>query len=160
MQVMVFIGSDSDLDIVQDGLDILREFGVTHSLEVTSAHRSPERTIKLVRQAEEDGADIFIAIAGKAAHLAGVLAAHTILPVIGIPVSSSPLQGIDALLSTAQMPAGVPVATMALDRAGARNAAILAAQIIALSDPDVRARLEAHREAMARAVLEDAANQE
>ena len=149
MQVTVFIGSDSDLDIVQEGLDILREFGVTHSLEVTSAHRSPERTIKLVRQAEEEGTDIFIAVAGKAAHLAGVVAAHTVRPVIGVPVESGGLGGLDALLSTVQMPKGVPVAGMGVGKTGAANAALLAVQILGLKDKALLDKFKDYKKRMA-----------
>ncbi len=149
MQVMVFIGSDSDYDIVADALEIFREFGVTHALEVTSAHRSPERTVKLVRQAEDDGAEIFIAVAGKAAHLAGVVAAHTTRPVIGVPVESGGLGGLDALLSTVQMPKGVPVAGMGLGKAGASNAALLAVQILGLKDNGLRTKLAEYKKKMA-----------
>ncbi|MCJ7611292.1 MAG: 5-(carboxyamino)imidazole ribonucleotide mutase [Candidatus Aminicenantes bacterium] len=149
MQVMVFIGSDSDYDIIADALEIFREFGVTHALEVTSAHRSPERTVKLVRQAEDDGAEIFIAVAGKAAHLAGVVAAHTIRPVIGVPVESGGLGGLDALLSTVQMPKGVPVAGMGLGKAGASNAALLAVQILCLKDNGLRTKLAEYKKKMA-----------
>jgi phosphoribosylaminoimidazole carboxylase PurE protein len=149
MQVMVFIGSDSDYDIVADALEIFREFGVTHALEVTSAHRSPERTVKLVRQAEDDGAEIFIAVAGKAAHLAGVVAAHTTRPVIGVPVESGGLGGLDALLSTVQMPKGVPVAGMGLGKAGASNAALLAVQILGLKDNSLRTKLAEYKKKMA-----------
>lgn len=149
MQVMIFIGSDSDYDIVKEGLDILREFGVTHSLEVTSAHRSPERTLNLVRKAVDDGARVFIAVAGKAAHLAGVVASHTARPVIGVPVDSGGLGGLDALLSTAQMPKGVPVAAMGLGKTGAANAALLAIQILSLHDQGLEQKLKEYRMKMA-----------
>ncbi len=148
MQVAVFIGSDSDYDIIKDALDILRDFGVTHALEVTSAHRSPERTVKLVRQAEDDGADVFIAVAGKAAHLAGVVAAHTIRPVIGVPVESGGLGGLDALLSTVQMPKGVPVAGMGLGKTGGANAALLAVQILSLKDKSLLNKLKDYKKRM------------
>ena len=149
MQVTIFIGSDSDYDIVKDGLDILREFGVAHSLEVTSAHRSPERTRKLVRQAVDDGTRVFIAVAGKAAHLAGVVASHTERPVIGVPVESGGLGGLDALLSTVQMPKGVPVAAMGLGKTGAANAALLAIQILSLHDPGLEQKLKEYKLKMA-----------
>ncbi len=152
--IAVFLGSDSDFDVIRDGLDILKEFGVPFVLEVTSAHRSPERTVRLVREAEAGGAEIFIAVAGKAAHLAGVVAAHTVRPVIGVPVESAALSGMDALLSTVQMPKGIPVATVALGKAGGANAALLAIEILALGDPGLRAKLAAHRKKMAGAVAE------
>ncbi len=154
MQVAIFIGSDSDYEIVKDALDILKDFGVSHSLEVTSAHRSPDRTLKLVKRAEEQGAEVFVAAAGKAAHLAGVVAAHTTRPVIGIPVESGGLGGLDALLSTAQMPKGVPVATMGTGKTGASNAALLAVQIIGLKDKAVAAKLKDHKKKMASQVEE------
>jgi 5-(carboxyamino)imidazole ribonucleotide mutase len=155
MRIMVFIGSDSDFDVVQDGLALLKEFGLTYSLEVTSAHRSPERTLALVRRAEQEGTEIFIAVAGKAAHLAGVVAAHTARPVIGVPVDSGGLGGLDALLSTVQMPKGVPVATMGLGRTGASNAALLAVQILSLKDEALLEKLQAYRRRMG-AQVEDA----
>ena len=147
--VGIFIGSDSDYEIAKEALEILKEFGVTFSLEVSSAHRSPERTVKLVKSFEEKGAEIFIAVAGKAAHLAGVVAAHTVRPVIGVPVSSPTLNGLDALLSTVQMPKGVPVATMGLGKSGAANAAILAIQILSQKEPSLRERLKEYKEKMA-----------
>jgi len=149
MQVTIFIGSDSDYDIIKDGLDILREFGVAHSLEVTSAHRSPERTLTLVRKAVAEGAQVFIAVAGKAAHLAGVVASHTERPVIGVPVESGGLGGLDALLATVQMPKGVPVAAMGLGKTGAANAALLAIQILSLSDKDLERKLKDYKAKMA-----------
>jgi phosphoribosylaminoimidazole carboxylase PurE protein len=149
MQVTIFIGSDSDYDIAKDCLDILREFGVTHSLEVTSAHRSPQRTLDLVRKAVDDGTQVFIAVAGKAAHLAGVVASHTERPVIGVPVESGGLGGLDALLSTVQMPKGVPVAAMGLGKTGAANAALLAVQVLSLGDPALGRKLKEYRAKMA-----------
>jgi len=153
-RVAIFIGSDSDSDVIQEACRVLEDFGVPFSLEVTSAHRSPERTLRLVRQAEEEGAAVFIAAAGKAAHLAGVVAAHTLKPVIGVPVESAALGGLDALLSTVQMPKGVPVSTMGLGKTGAANAAYLAVQVLGLSDPALRDKLARHRESMAAAVEE------
>ena len=149
MNVMIFLGSESDFEVVEDALKIFREFGVSFALEVTSAHRSPDRTLTLVKEAEARGAEIFIAVAGKAAHLAGVVAAHTVRPVIGVPVESSPLAGMDALFSTVQMPKGIPVATMALGRHGGSNAALLAVEILALNDEALRAKLVAYRAKMA-----------
>jgi 5-(carboxyamino)imidazole ribonucleotide mutase len=154
MSVTVFLGSESDFDVIKDGLDILKEFGVPFVLEVTSAHRSPERTLHLVRDAEKRGTSVFIAVAGKAAHLAGVVAAHTIRPVIGVPVESAALAGLDALLSTVQMPKGIPVATVALGKAGGANAAILALEIMALGDAVLKDKLAAHRKKMAAGVAD------
>ncbi len=151
-RVTIFIGSDSDAEIVEEACRVLEEFGISHVLEVTSAHRSPDRTLELIRKAEREGTSVFIAAAGKAAHLAGVVAAHTIRPVIGIPLESPGLGGLDSLLSTVQMPKGVPVATVALGKTGAANAAILAVEILALSDEDLRSRLVRYREQLAAAV--------
>jgi len=147
--VGVLIGSDSDYETAKEALELLKEFGVSFSLEVSSAHRSPERTVKLVKSFEEKGVEVFIAVAGKAAHLAGVVAAHTVRPVIGVPVASPPLNGLDALLSTVQMPKGVPVATMSLGKSGAANAALLAVQILSLTEPSLRERLMKYKENMA-----------
>lgn len=152
MNVMIFLGSESDFEVIEDAAKILKEFGVAFGLEVTSAHRSPERTLKLVREAEGKGVEVFIAVAGKAAHLAGIVAAHTVRPVIGVPVESAALAGMDALLSTAQMPKGVPVATMALGKHGGSNAALLAVEILALRDEGLRRKLLDHRARMAAAV--------
>jgi phosphoribosylaminoimidazole carboxylase PurE protein len=154
MKVAVFIGSESDYDIVKDALETLRQFEVPFLVEVTSAHRSPDRTIQLIKTAEEKGADVFIAVAGKAAHLAGVVAAHTIRPVIGVPVDSQGLNGLDALFSTVQMPKGVPVATMGLGKTGAGNAALLAVEILSLKNPALQDRLKAYRSKMAAQVEE------
>lgn len=149
MKVAVFIGSDSDFEVVKDALDILKEFRISYKLEVTSAHRSPERTVKLIQSCEKDGAEVFIAVAGKAAHLAGIVAAHTVRPVIGVPVESPALNGMDALLSTVQMPKGIPVATMGLGKSGAANAALLAVQILSLGKPSLIEKLKEYREKMA-----------
>ena len=149
MKVAIFIGSDSDYDVIKDALEILKEFEVSFALEVTSAHRSPSRTVELVKSYEKKGVEVFIAVAGKAAHLAGVVASHTILPVIGIPVESSTLGGLDALLSTVQMPKGVPVATMGLGKSGASNAALFAVQILGLKDAALMSRIRNYREKMA-----------
>lgn len=152
MKVMIFLGSESDAGTIEDALKVLKDFDVPFGIEVTSAHRSPERTLRLVRSSEDAGAEVFIAVAGKAAHLAGVVAAHTIKPVIGVPVDSEALAGLDALLSTVQMPKGIPVATMALGKHGGTNAAILAIEILALREPELRTKLVAHRARMAEKV--------
>jgi phosphoribosylaminoimidazole carboxylase PurE protein len=149
MKVVIFIGSDSDYDVVKDAQAILKEFEVSFALEVTSAHRSPARTLKLIKDYEEKGVEVFIAVAGKAAHLAGIVAAHTVKPVIGVPVESSSLDGLDALLSTVQMPKGVPVATMGLGKSGASNSALLAIQILSLNDSSLVKKLKESRERMA-----------
>lgn len=148
MKVAIFIGSDSDFEVAKEALDILKEFQVSHKLEVTSAHRSPGRTVKLIESCEKDGVEVFIAVAGKAAHLAGVVAAHTICPVIGVPVESPALNGLDALLSTVQMPKGIPVATMGLGKSGAANAALLAIQVLGVEEPSLREKLKEYREKM------------
>ncbi len=148
MKVAVFIGSDSDFEVVKDALEIFKEFQVSFALEVTSAHRSPERTARLVKSCEDNGAELFIVVAGKAAHLAGVVASHTLRPVIGVPVAGSVLNGFDALLSTVQMPEGIPVATMGLGKSGAANAALLAVQVLSLKEPSLRERLEEYRQEM------------
>ena len=149
MKIAIFIGSDSDHGIVKDASAILKEFKVPFALEVTSAHRTPARTFKLIKEYEEKGVEVFIAVAGKAAHLAGIVAAHTVKPVIGVPVESSSFDGLDALLSTVQMPKGVPVATMALGKTGAVNAALLAIQILGLKDSSLVKKLKDYREKMA-----------
>ena len=136
-KVAVFIGSASDEATVAPCADILKKLGIPFRFTVTSAHRTPERTAELVDSLEAAGCEVFICAAGMAAHLAGAVAARTMKPVIGIPVAASPLGGMDALLATVQMPPGFPVATVALDKAGARNAAWLAAQILALHDPEL-----------------------
>ena len=154
LKVAIVLGSDSDYPVIQEMLKVLCEFDVTHEVTVSSAHRSPERTRRYVAKLEQRGVQVVIACAGAAAHLAGVLAAHTILPVIGVPIDSSPLQGLDALLSTSMMPAGVPVATMGIGKAGATNAAVLAVQILALSDPTLARRLKDYKKQLADRVEE------
>jgi len=149
MKVVVLLGSDSDFEVVQEALEVLKEFGVSYQLEVSSAHRSPERTLRLVRETEAAGAEVYIAVAGKAAHLAGVVAAHTVRPVIGVPVDSAALSGLDALLSTVQMPKGIPVATMGLGKMGGTNAALLAVEILSLGDPGLKDKLLAYRARLA-----------
>ncbi|NIM90399.1 MAG: 5-(carboxyamino)imidazole ribonucleotide mutase [Candidatus Aminicenantes bacterium] len=149
MDVAIFIGSDSDYEVIKGALEILKKFQVTFGLEVTSAHRSPKRTLKLINEAEKEGARVMIAVAGKAAHLAGFVASHTILPVIGVPVESASLSGLDALLSTVQMPRGVPVATMGLGKSGAVNAALLAVQILGLKETPLAEKMKKYRRDMA-----------
>ncbi len=148
----IVMGSDSDLPTMKEASDILDTFGLPYEMRICSAHRSPSSTAAYAEGAESRGLKILIAGAGGAAHLAGVLAAHTTLPVIGVPLNSSPLQGMDALLSTAQMPGGVPVATMAIGAAGARNAALLAVEILALSEPTLKARLKQYKDTLSRDV--------
>jgi phosphoribosylamine--glycine ligase len=147
--VLILMGSDSDAPVMQGAVDVLRDFGVACEMTVASAHRSPERVMRLVREAPGRGVKVFIIGAGAAAHLAGVVAAHTILPVIGVPIDSSALKGMDALLSTVQMPPGVPVATVSIGKPGATNAGVLAAQILAVSDRGVGAKLEQYKQALA-----------
>ena len=149
MKVGIFIGSDSDFPVVEDAIHLLKRFDVGFRLEVTSAHRSPERTRMLIDDFEKKGAAVFIAVAGKAAHLAGVVASHTTRPVIGVPVGGSDMGGLDALLSTSQMPKGIPVACMGIGKSGASNAALLAIQILALADPSLDEKLNAYRSQMA-----------
>lgn len=139
--VAVLMGSNSDLPTVQGTLDTLKKLGIAYEAKITSAHRTPEATHQYVKDAEKRGCAIFICAAGLAAHLAGAVAANTIKPVIGIPLDGGPLDGMDSLLSTVQMPGGIPVATVAIGKAGAKNAAYLAAQILAVADADVAARL-------------------
>ena len=151
-KVGVIMGSDSDLPVVEKAIDKLKEYEVPFEVHVYSAHRTPEEARDFARTAQEKGFGAIIAAAGKAAHLAGALAANTTLPVIGIPVKSSTLDGLDALLSTVQMPTGIPVATVAID--GAANAALLAIQILAVSDEALAEKLRATRAADAKKVLE------
>ncbi|MBI5183658.1 MAG: 5-(carboxyamino)imidazole ribonucleotide mutase [Nitrospinae bacterium] len=139
--VSIVMGSDSDLPVMQETANTLESLGIGYEFNISSAHRSPEKTRVYASGAKERGIKVIIAGAGGAAHLAGVIAAETILPVIAVPIDSTPLKGIDSFLSTLQMPSGVPVATMAIGKAGAKNAAILAAQILALNDPDISKRL-------------------
>lgn len=141
VQVGIFIGSISDEETVRPCAEVLKKLGISHKFTVTSAHRTPARTEALVDGLEKDGCQVFICAAGMAAHLAGAVAARTIKPVIGIPVTASSLGGMDALLATVMMPPGFPVGTVALDKAGARNAAWLAAQILALNDASLAGRL-------------------
>ena len=151
--VSIVMGSDSDLEVMREAAKALDDFGIAYEMDIISAHRSPKRTSEFARQAAGRGIKVIIAGAGGAAHLAGVIAAETTLPVLGVPMPSS-LDGLDSLLATMQMPAGIPVATLAIGKPGAVNAGILAAQILALSDPAIAKRLAAHKEKLARGVEE------
>ena len=158
-KVAVILGSDSDFPVMQRAVAALKQWEIPVEAHVFSAHRTPGEAAAFAASARENGFGVIIAAAGKAAHLAGVLAAHTTLPIIGVPMKASVLDGMDALLATVQMPKGVPVATVAID--GADNAAILAAQILALGEPELAGRLEAEKRNMARQVLQkDAERQE
>ena len=152
--VSIVMGSDSDLEIMREAGIALEAFGIGYEMDVTLAHRAPDRTAEFARKAAGRGIQVIIAGAGGAAHLAGVIAAHTTLPVIGVPIPSTSLQGMDSLLATVQMPAGIPVATMAIGKPGATNAGILAAQMIALGDASMTKKLEGHKEKLARGVEE------
>ena len=158
--VAIVMGSDSDLPVMEASFDVLRTFGVSFEARITSAHRTPEATKAYVQDAAQRGCAVFIAAAGMAAHLAGAVAAATVKPVIGVPMNAS-LDGLDALLSTVQMPAGIPVATVAIGKAGAKNAAYLAAQILSLADEPLAQRLQDERAANAQEIYaRDAALQE
>ena len=150
--VGIVMGSESDLPVMEEAIKVLSDFKVLHEVLVSSAHRTPERTAGYARGAERRGVKVIIAGAGMAAHLAGFMAAETTLPVIGVPIDSGPLKGLDALLSTAQMPGGVPVATMSIGRAGAKNAAVLAIEILALGNKALARKLKDFRRAQARKV--------
>ena len=154
LDVLILMGSPSDESTMEDAAKTLKKFGVPYHMAVASAHRTPDRVRKLVQEAENDGCSVFIAGAGWAAHLAGVVASLTVRPVIGVPIPSSPLNGLDSLLSTVQMPGGIPVATVALGNGGAQNAALLAVSILALNDEPLKTKLEDYRKEMAEA-LED-----
>ena len=158
-KVAIIMGSDSDLPVVKPAITTLKDFGVAYEVRVMSAHRTPDAAAEFSKTAKDNGFGVIIAAAGKAAHLGGVLAAHTVLPVIGIPVKSSTLDGLDALLATVQMPSGIPVATVAID--GAANAALLAIQMLALSDEALSDKFAAYKISMAEGVAKkDAALQE
>jgi 5-(carboxyamino)imidazole ribonucleotide mutase len=144
--VAIIIGSKSDEAVIKNCEEYLNYFDISYETKVLSAHRNPVETVKYVKKAETNGIKIFIAAAGMAAHLPGVIAANTILPVVGIPLSNSELSGVDALYSIVQMPAGIPVATVAIGKSGARNAAILAAEILALNDENLKKRLKIFRQ--------------
>jgi 5-(carboxyamino)imidazole ribonucleotide mutase len=152
--VAILMGSDSDLPVMDRCLKTLKVLGILYEVSVLSAHRTPDHVEKYVAKAEAEGVQVFICAAGGAAHLAGAVVARTLRPVIGVPLNATGLNGLDALLSTVQMPSGVPVATVAIGEMGASNAAFLAARILALSDAGLRSRLEAHRDEMVKGVLE------
>lgn len=151
--VAILMGSKSDWDVMRQAAEVLTRFEVPHECRVLSAHRTPAQTAEYVSKAEGRGIEVVIAAAGGAAHLSGVCAAHTVLPVLGVPMESAALKGLDSLLSTVQMPAGIPVGTLAIGAAGAKNAALLAVAILAGSRPELRARLKAFRAEQAEKVL-------
>ena len=159
-QVQILMGSDSDAPVMQRAVDLLQRLGVSVQMTVASAHRSPARVQRIIEEAPGEGVKVFIVGAGAAAHLAGVVAAHSTLPVIGVPIDSSPLSGWDALLATVQMPPGVPVATVSVGAAGATNAGVLAAQILALSDADLARRVADYKASLAEKVEKAAARVE
>ena len=152
VEVLVVMGSDSDLATMDKCLDTLNEFGIKFECRISSAHRTPEETCKLATSARNRGIKVIIAAAGMAAHLAGVIAAHTTLPVIGVPMVSGSLQGFDALLSTVQMPPGIPVATVGTGSGGAKNSALLAIQIMSIENDELASKLEIYKKDMAQAV--------
>ncbi|HTU33508.1 MAG TPA: 5-(carboxyamino)imidazole ribonucleotide mutase [Candidatus Acidoferrum sp.] len=152
--VGIVMGSDTDFPVMSQTADTLTKFGINFEMQVLSAHRTPVLAHEYATKAASRGLKVLIAAAGGAAHLAGVVAANTTLPVIGVPMATSTLNGLDALLATVQMPSGIPVATVAIDKAGAANAAILAAQILALSDPEIARKVVAHKESLAKSVEE------
>ncbi|MCP4325874.1 MAG: 5-(carboxyamino)imidazole ribonucleotide mutase [Alteromonadales bacterium] len=151
--VAILMGSDSDLPVMQATIDILKQFDIQHEVRVRSAHRTPDAAKAYVKDAEERGCKVFVCAAGLAAHLAGAVAGMTTRPVIGVPVDCGPLQGHDALLSTVMMPGGIPVATVAIGKAGAKNAGYLAAQILGVADPAMADKVKAERVANAKALL-------
>jgi 5-(carboxyamino)imidazole ribonucleotide mutase len=153
-RVAIIMGSANDWEAMRPAQETLERLAIPSDIRVISAHRTPQRLTRYLAQAEESGIEVVIAGAGGAAHLAGVTAAHTLLPVLGVPIDSSPLQGLDALLATVQMPGGIPVATFAIGKAGSKNAALFAAAILARSDPQLRKRLVEFREAQSAAVPE------
>ncbi len=157
IDVLILMGSDSDLAVMKPAGDVLDQLHVPWEMTVASAHRSPERVERIIREVSDRGVKVFIVGAGAAAHLAGVVAARTTRPVIGVPIDSSPLHGFDALLSTVQMPPGVPVATVSVGKSGGTNAAVLAAQILALANPDLDRRLTAYKQSLAEKVERAAA---
>ena len=150
--VSILMGSDSDLEVMQEAAKVLDSFQLPYDMKVLSAHRTPELVSEYVKKAPQDGTKIFIAGAGGAAHLAGTVAAHTTLPVIGVPIQTQLSGGLDSLLSTVQMPSGIPVATVAVGKSGATNAGILAVQILALNDSLLASKLKAHKESLVKSV--------
>ena len=155
--VSIVMGSDSDLDRMAEAAKVLEEFEVPFEITISSAHRSPELTMEYANTAKERGIRVIIAGAGRAAHLAGVIAAHTTLPVIGVPIDGGPLNGVDALYSTVQMPPGIPVAAMAIGSGGARNAGIFAVQILSLNAPELQSKLQAYKSELSDGVAKKAA---
>jgi phosphoribosylaminoimidazole carboxylase PurE protein len=155
-KVLIIMGSDSDHPEMEAASGVLNDFAIPYEMTVASAHRTPEKVRNIIKDAERNGVEVIIAGAGMAAHLPGVVASYTVLPVIGVPLNASPLNGLDALLSIVQMPPGIPVATVSIGKAGAKNAAILAAQIMAIKNPKLTKRLLKYREAMAVEVYEKA----
>jgi len=154
--VGIVVGSDSDLPVMQETAQLLETFGIHYDITISSAHRSPDLTASYAKNAAKKGFEVIIAGAGSAAHLAGVIASKTTLPVIGVPIDSSSLKGLDSLLSTVQMPSGVPVATMALGKTGAKNAAIFATQILSLKYPDLKKKLTSFKKRLATEVSKNA----
>ena len=154
MKVAVLMGSKSDLPVMEESAAILRQFGVSFEMRILSAHRTPDEVASIARTARENGLSAIIAGAGMSAHLAGVIAAHTTLPVIAVPIDASSLGGLDALLAMVQMPPGIPVATMGIGKAGAKNAALLALSIRSIADAGIREKLDAYRSDLKKAVLE------
>ena len=159
-QVVILMGSDSDAPVMQATADVLTKFGVGYTMTVASAHRSPDRVKRLIDEAHAGGVGVFIVGAGAAAHLAGVIAAHSSVPVVGVPIDSTALKGMDALLATVQMPPGVPVATMAIGKAGATNAAVLAVQILATGDDALVDKLTEYKASLVAKVEKEAATVE
>ena len=155
--VSIVMGSDSDLDRMAEAAKVLEEFEIPFEITISSAHRSPEMTMEYATTARERGIHVIIAGAGRAAHLAGVIAAHTTLPVVGVPIDGGPLDGVDALYSTVQLPPGVPVATMAIGSGGARNAGIFAVQVLSLNNPDLQTKLQAYKAELSDGVAKKAA---
>ncbi|HDP25907.1 MAG TPA: 5-(carboxyamino)imidazole ribonucleotide mutase [Deltaproteobacteria bacterium] len=155
MKIAIIMGSKSDLTVMEESAAVLKQFGLACEMRILSAHRTPEEVIAFSSRARDEGYSAIIAGAGMAAHLAGVIAAHTTLPVIGVPIASSSLGGLDALLAMVQMPPGIPVATMGIGRAGAKNAALLAVEILALTDETLKRRLVQYRTDMKKSVLEE-----
>src|SRR3954462_2417481 len=149
LQVLILMGSQNDAPVMQGAVDVLKELGISVEMTVASAHRSPQRVLRLIEDAGMRGVEVFIVGAGAAAHLAGVVAAHVVKPVIGVPIDSSALKGLDALLSTVQMPPGVPVATVSIGKPGATNAGVLAAQILAVGNKDIAQRLQSYKKGLA-----------
>jgi phosphoribosylamine--glycine ligase len=149
LQVLILMGSQNDAPVMQGAVDVLKELGISVEMTVASAHRSPQRVLRLIDEAGARGVDVFIVGAGAAAHLAGVVAAHVVKPVIGVPIDSSALKGLDALLSTVQMPPGVPVATVSIGKPGATNAGVLAAQILAIGNKNIAERLQKYKKSLA-----------